>query len=184
MRAEDVVALYALLEQHGVLVWVDGGWGIDALLGQQTRPHKDFDVLVALGDVLALTEVLAARGFRVKELWSENRWVDHPVAVKLIGRASAADHDVATAFVLVNGQGHELDVHVLTVDEHGFGIPAWQADLHYSPEALAGGRHWEHAGALFVGSDADAHTYRLRATSQRPSGSAVVARALRNRLRG
>ena len=41
MRAEDVVELYALLLEQGVQVWVDGGWGIDALLTEQTRPHKD-----------------------------------------------------------------------------------------------------------------------------------------------
>ena len=42
MHAEEVVALYTLLEQHDVPVWVDGGWGIDALLQQQTRPHRRF----------------------------------------------------------------------------------------------------------------------------------------------
>src|SRR5690242_455224 len=45
MRAEEVVALYTLLDDHGVRLWVDGGWGIDALLAEQTRPHKDLDVL-------------------------------------------------------------------------------------------------------------------------------------------
>ena len=86
----------------------------------------------------ALSDLLAARGFRVKELWSENRWVDHPVEVELIGRASAAGHEVATAFVLDNSTGHELDFHVLRVDDRGYGIPAWQAEVRYSPEALAG----------------------------------------------
>ncbi|MGH8515394.1 MAG: nucleotidyltransferase domain-containing protein [Gammaproteobacteria bacterium] len=28
-----------------------GGWGIDALLGAQTRPHKDLDLLIRLEDV-------------------------------------------------------------------------------------------------------------------------------------
>lgn len=64
MRAEEVIALYALLEEHGVQVWVDGGWGVDALLQRQTRPHKDFDALVRFDDLIVFTEVLAARGFR------------------------------------------------------------------------------------------------------------------------
>ncbi len=28
-----------------------GGWGVDALLGRQTRPHKDLDVLVLVDDL-------------------------------------------------------------------------------------------------------------------------------------
>lgn len=138
MRAEDVVALYTLLEQHGVQVWVDGGWGVDALLGQQTRPHKDFDALVRVDELVAFSEVLAARGFTLQELWSENRWVGYADEVKLIGRTSAAGSDVATAFVMRTSTGLELDVHVLMVDSHGYGHPAWEADVRYPPEALAG----------------------------------------------
>ncbi|HEX6737122.1 MAG TPA: aminoglycoside nucleotidyltransferase, partial [Vicinamibacteria bacterium] len=59
MRAEEVVALYALLAERGVRVWVDGGWGVDALLGEQTRPHKDLDALVPFDDLGMLTDVLA-----------------------------------------------------------------------------------------------------------------------------
>ena len=40
--------------------------------------------------------------------------------------------------MLRNGQGDEVDIHVLTVDDRGYGIPAWQAELHYPPDALAG----------------------------------------------
>jgi lincosamide nucleotidyltransferase A/C/D/E len=43
MTAEDIVELYSGLLARGVQLWVDGGWGIDALAGRQTRPHKDFD---------------------------------------------------------------------------------------------------------------------------------------------
>lgn len=27
-------------------VWLDGGWGVDALLGRQTRPHDDMDIVI------------------------------------------------------------------------------------------------------------------------------------------
>ena len=73
MRAEEVVALHTLLVGRGVRVWVDGGWGVDALLGEQTRPHKDFDALVPLEDLGRLADVLADRGFTLKEIWGENR---------------------------------------------------------------------------------------------------------------
>jgi lincosamide nucleotidyltransferase A/C/D/E len=138
MHAAEVSALYTMLVEHGVQVWVDGGWGIDALLGEQTRPHKDFDALMGFDDLATLTDVLAHRGFTLKEIWEENRWVVHAVPLPLIGRTSPAGSEVATAFVVRNAQGHELDVHVLTIDSHGTGLPAWNADVTYPPDALAG----------------------------------------------
>ena len=37
MTPQRVLALLDLLE--GLAVWVDGGWGVDALVGRQTREH-------------------------------------------------------------------------------------------------------------------------------------------------
>ena len=138
MRAEDVVELYVLLVQRGVRVWVDGGWGIDALLGRQTRPHKDFDALVHFDDLATLTDLLAQQDFTLKQIWEENRWVAHPIPLQLISRAHRAGSAVATAFVVRNGEDQELDLHVLTFDDHGTGIPAWNTDVIFPPTALAG----------------------------------------------
>jgi len=138
MRAEDVVELYSLLLEHGVQIWVDGGWGIDALLKEQTRPHKDLDALVQFDDLVTMAGVLAKCGFNLKEIWAENRWAGHAAQVPLIGREIAAGREVATAFVLRSGNGHELDVHVLTFDSHGYGIPAWDSDSIFPPEAFEG----------------------------------------------
>lgn len=138
MHAEEVIALYTLLVERGMHVWVDGGWGIDALLGEQTRPHKDFDALVSFDDLGTLTDVLARRGFTLTEIWEENRWVAHAVRLPLISKENGMVSEVATAFVVRNSVGHELDVHVLTFDEHGYGIPAWNADFTYPPDAFAG----------------------------------------------
>jgi lincosamide nucleotidyltransferase A/C/D/E len=138
MRAEEVVALYTLLVGRGVRVWIDGGWGVDALLGEQTRPHKDFDALVPLEDLGRLADVLADRGFTLKEIWGENRWVAHPVRLPVIGREERGASAVATAFVVRDGASRELDVHALTFDRRGCGVPAWNGDVTYPPEALAG----------------------------------------------
>ena len=35
-----------MLQSAGVRVWLDGGWSVDALLGEQTRPHADLDLAV------------------------------------------------------------------------------------------------------------------------------------------
>ncbi len=138
MRAEEVIALYTLLVEREVRVWVNGGWGIDALLAEQTRPHKDFDALVLLDDLGTLADVLACRGFTLKEIWEENRWVPHTARLQLIGKARRGGGDVATAFVLRNGTGHELDVHALTFDDCGYAIPAWNADISFPSDALEG----------------------------------------------
>ncbi len=91
-----------------------------------------------LDDLRTLTEVLAERSFTLPEIWKENRWVAHLVPLPLIGKATAAGNAMATAFVVRNGAGHELDVHVLTFDANANGIPAWNADVLYSADALAG----------------------------------------------
>jgi lincosamide nucleotidyltransferase A/C/D/E len=34
----------------GLVVWLDGGWGVDALLGYRSRPHQDLDLVIARDD--------------------------------------------------------------------------------------------------------------------------------------
>jgi hypothetical protein len=46
MTAKEAIELYELFDQHGIKVWIDGGWGVDALLGHQTRKHNDYNVLL------------------------------------------------------------------------------------------------------------------------------------------
>jgi len=41
MTESDVVGLLDELESAGVRVWIDGGWGVDALFGEQLRPAFD-----------------------------------------------------------------------------------------------------------------------------------------------
>ena len=135
--AEDVIELYSGLRAEGVRIWVDGGWGIDALLGRQTRLHKDFDALVALEDLPALTHFLGGRGFALKLIWENNRWAPSSEPLALIGRDRPAV-EAATAFVLEDGSGCELDFHVVRFDAHGHRVPAWDNDLIFPPEAFAG----------------------------------------------
>ena len=137
MTAEDVVDLYSGLLARGVRLWVDGGWGIDALLGRQTRPHKDFDAMVAFEDLPALTRFLGGRGFSLKLIWEENRWTPCPEPPALVGRERPAA-EAATAFVLEDGSGREIDFHVVRFDEQGRGTPAWDSDLVFPPGAFAG----------------------------------------------
>jgi len=64
VRSADVVRVVTSMNEADVDVWVDGGWGVDALVGSETRGHKDLDLLVAAADVERAAVVLAGRGFR------------------------------------------------------------------------------------------------------------------------
>ena len=65
MHAADVVEVIDALELAGIDVWVHGGWGIDALLGEQTRPHDDLDVIIRVDDIEAAIQVTRDLGFSV-----------------------------------------------------------------------------------------------------------------------
>ncbi len=52
-----------LFDELGIKVWVDGGWGVDALLGECTREHQDLDIMISWDDSAILTEALLTRGF-------------------------------------------------------------------------------------------------------------------------
>ena len=45
MTSSALVELLQLLADAAVPVWLDGGWGIDALLERQTRSHRDVDII-------------------------------------------------------------------------------------------------------------------------------------------
>ena len=63
-RAEDVVRVLDLLAAAGIEVWLDGGWCVDALLGEQTREHNDLDIAVRVEDRARYGEVMTAASFR------------------------------------------------------------------------------------------------------------------------
>ena len=128
VSTEDAVLIYKLLAANGIQAWLTGGWGIDALLGEQTRPHKDLDVIVLVDDTLRLRQLLSGEGFGLKELWSENLWTRDPQATR-----------TPTAFVLHDAGGREIDVHAMRLDGLGNGIPAWDAEgFYFKQEDLAG----------------------------------------------
>jgi lincosamide nucleotidyltransferase A/C/D/E len=74
MTSADVIELYTAFQALGVTVWIDGGWGVDALLGVQTRPHSDLDIAVQEKDAQKLRELLEARGFRDVPRDETSRW--------------------------------------------------------------------------------------------------------------
>ncbi len=69
MNAGDLVELLDALDELGVIHWLDGGWGVDALLGEQTRDHGDADLVVSRADLQRTDELLRDRGFVVIRDW-------------------------------------------------------------------------------------------------------------------
>jgi lincosamide nucleotidyltransferase A/C/D/E len=67
MVAMDAVAVIRVLDalaEAGVSAGVAGGWGVDALLGRQTREHEDLDLGIPLDTLDLAISRLAELGYR------------------------------------------------------------------------------------------------------------------------
>ena len=74
MTEADVAVLLELFDELGIRVWVDGGWGVDALIGEQTRPHGDLDIVLETESAAKLRAALLARGFEDVETGDRRAW--------------------------------------------------------------------------------------------------------------
>jgi lincosamide nucleotidyltransferase A/C/D/E len=100
VQEADVAALYNALDTRGIAIWIDGGWGVDALLGKQTRPHADLDIVIQEKDLAALRSFLETDGFRDAPQPDTRAW----------------------NFVMVDVNGRKIDIHVVVLDSDGNGI--------------------------------------------------------------
>jgi lincosamide nucleotidyltransferase A/C/D/E len=84
MRASEVLAVLAVLEEADVPAWIQGGWAVEALIGGSPRPHRDVDLVVTVEDEDRALRALegAGYGIRVREevcpwipvrLWLQDR---------------------------------------------------------------------------------------------------------------
>jgi lincosamide nucleotidyltransferase A/C/D/E len=111
INAVDASRIVGQLEAAGLVVWLDGGWGVDALLGRQTRPHQDLDLVIAREDLAVAQQTLAAAGFS-----------HDPTAVP----------GLPARLLLVDADGRQVDLHPVIFDRHGngwqdLGADAWGA---------------------------------------------------------
>lgn len=98
LGVSDVVEVLAWLEGAQLDIWVDGGWGHDAILGEQTRQHDDLDLIADRDQSSRLIAALTEHGFAVTE------------------------RDSADAFVLEDARGRQVDVHCVRFDAAGNGL--------------------------------------------------------------
>ena len=100
MTAAQVVVVLDALDAVGCRAWVGGGWGVDALVGRQTRPHRDLDVVADAAVERAALAALGALGYAVETDWRPVRvelgapglgWVDlHPMVLDAAGNGVQA----------------------------------------------------------------------------------------------
>jgi lincosamide nucleotidyltransferase A/C/D/E len=114
MTMPDVLAFLDLADELGIAPWISGGWGVDALLGEQTRRHEDLDLFLDAHDSPLLVQHLEVRGFK-------------PVP---------RDDTVPWNFVHGDRHGREIDLHL--IERRPDGTVAFGPDEVY-PAAMLNG---------------------------------------------
>ena len=148
--------MLSALEAAGIRAGISGGWGVDALLGRQTRDHRDLDLAVPAEQVDEAIAALAGRGYAVAidqrparlELVAAERVVDiHPVVWALDG--SGRQHGFADAVFdyppgsmdapgVIGGQPVRCATPALQISFHGGYAPTEhdRADMRLLAEAF------------------------------------------------
>ena len=103
-------------QQDGIEVWLDGGWGVDALLERETREHDDLDLVAELRHSDRIIELLGDLGYEL------------------------VDGAPPVSFVLVDRRGRQVDVHPVTFDAEGGGVYEQRQGGHwvYPAEGFTG----------------------------------------------
>jgi lincosamide nucleotidyltransferase A/C/D/E len=120
LTGAEALRVVAALDSVGLRTWVGGGWGVDALLGRQTRVHRDLDLAL---DVTHVTLDLALSALETLDYSVETDW--RPTRV-----------EVAAPFA------RWVDLHPVVFDDQGIG---WQANadglppFRYPPNAFTHG---------------------------------------------
>jgi lincosamide nucleotidyltransferase A/C/D/E len=102
MVAKAVLEVLSSLERARCRAWVvAGGWGVDALVGEKTRAHRDVDLAIDADDEADALRALAGLGYTIETDWrtarvelvaAGSRWVDlHPMRFDAHGHGREAD---------------------------------------------------------------------------------------------
>ena len=117
MTAERALDLLDVLGHAGLEVWVDGGWGVDALVGRQTRTHGDLDLGVVRPHLDAAVDVLGGFGYEVTD----------------------ARYVLVTVQLTHGDEGHRVDLHPSTpLPGGGTEQLDFDGNSHYIPPPTEG----------------------------------------------
>jgi len=100
MTLNQILAVLDAVHAVGCRFWVEGGWGVDALVGHQTRQHRDVDIDIDGTFEDRVLGALQDMGYTIESDWRPNRvelgaqdrgWVDvHPLVLGEDGSARQA----------------------------------------------------------------------------------------------
>lgn len=98
---EDLLKVLEIIDNTGIRYWLDGGWGVDVLVGKQTRKHRDIDINFDSQHTEKLIQILKEKGYEIVTDWSPVRielyhpdlsYIDiHPFVLNDNGTAKQAD---------------------------------------------------------------------------------------------
>lgn len=73
----DAIEIISYAEDNGINLWLDGGWGVDALLERETRAHNDIDLFIERINSNKFIDIIKEKGFvEIKEAYTNP---DHTV---------------------------------------------------------------------------------------------------------
>jgi lincosamide nucleotidyltransferase A/C/D/E len=112
VRGNDLLRILDALDAAGIGFWLAGGWGVDALVGRQTRRHDDVDLVIDdFGARVAdACTALGPLGFDVLgtyryALWMPDRWLLRDGALRMVDLLSIDWPRLADALGLPAGAG-------------------------------------------------------------------------------
>jgi lincosamide nucleotidyltransferase A/C/D/E len=94
----DAIEIIRYAEENGIDVWIDGGWGVDALLEEETRAHNDIDLFVEESNGKRFIELLKEKGF-----------------AEIIETYTTTSHTVWK-----DAKGRIIDLHIFIFNEEGY----------------------------------------------------------------
>ncbi|MGW1464867.1 nucleotidyltransferase domain-containing protein [Streptomyces sp. NPDC002308] len=118
MKAEEVLSVLALLRRAETDVWIGGGWGIDALIGEQTRDHRDLDLMHRRDQEPAVLAALAGAGYTETLDQRPVRFVLTSVSDRSSSLHRSFPPDRSSS------PGRELDLHPLVFAADGSAVQA------------------------------------------------------------
>ncbi len=131
MQETQVMSLCLDMEAHGIECWLMGGWGIDALLGRQTREHNDLDILVEVTSLERFRQRLHDLGFEFQSVGDDETWWIHD-------DSWPGSEEQPTAFVYAHGDGCEIDAHVIRREQNGTITTLWTSPHGVTADGLEG----------------------------------------------
>jgi lincosamide nucleotidyltransferase A/C/D/E len=83
MGFRDVLEVALALREEGLKFWFAGGWGVDVLVGLQSRDHLDLDIVIEdyRRDELRLCRALSKLGYLRAEVKVGGIWMPSVVAL-------------------------------------------------------------------------------------------------------